>query len=423
MNVYDSERMADSLEKTHNLVSDPRLADAILLNTCHIREKAAEKVYSEVGKFSSLKNKNQKLKIIVAGCVAQAEGKAMLRRQPIIDAIIGPQAYQVLPKVLSLKSDKNKIFLEFQEEEKFSKLGHNRNKALLSSFITIQEGCDKFCSFCVVPFTRGAEYSRYADDIINEAKILSKKGCREIILLGQNVNAYYGKDRYGKKINLADLIQSLEKIESLERISYTTSHPADMSLDLIDLHRTSKKLNPYLHLPVQSGSDSILKNMNRKYSVKDYLSIIDKIRKKVPNIALSSDFIVGFPGETKKDFHNTLQLVQEVKFAHAYSFKYSKRIGTKADRIECKLSEHEKDERLQILQGLLNEQKKDFNKSFIGRELDILYKGKGKKNNQFRGTTRWMQTVVFDGRKEDLKNVFKVKINGAFDNCLMGELV
>ncbi len=423
MNVYDSERMEDSLNKTHNLVSAPDKADAILLNTCHIREKAAEKVYSEIGKFTDLKNKNKNLKIIIAGCVAQAEGKAMLQRQPIIDAIIGPQMYQTLPSILSNKFSNKKIFLDFDEEEKFSKLGWKRNNALISSFITIQEGCDKFCSFCVVPFTRGAEYSRSLEDIVKEAESLSQKGCKEIILLGQNVNAYHGKDKNNIQINLTKLILELEKIKKLDRISYTTSHPKDMDQELIDLHASSKKLNPYLHLPVQSGSDIILKNMNRKYTVKDYLDIIEKIRKKVPNIALSSDFIVGFPGETKKDFKNTLRLVNEVKFAHAYSFKYSKRIGTKANRINCSLSEKEKNERLQELQNLLKNQKKSFNMGFIGKEVDVLLKGKGKKDNQFRGATKWMQTAIFESNKNEIKSKVKLKINSAFDNCLMGELI
>ena len=329
----------------------------------------------------------------------------------------------LLQSILSNKFSNKKIFLDFDEEEKFSKLGWKRNNALISSFITIQEGCDKFCSFCVVPFTRGAEYSRSLEDIVKETESLSQKGCKEIILLGQNVNAYHGKDKNNIQINLTKLILELEKIKKLDRISYTTSHPKDMNQELIDLHASSKKLNPYLHLPVQSGSDIILKNMNRKYTVKDYLDIIEKIRKKVPNIALSSDFIVGFPGETKKDFKNTLRLVNEVKFAHAYSFKYSKRIGTKANRINCSLSEKEKNERLQELQNLLKNQKKSFNMGFIGKEVDVLLKGKGKKDNQFRGATKWMQTAIFESNKNEIKSKVKLKINSAFDNCLMGELI
>ena len=423
MNVYGSERMSDTVNKTHSLVSSPDNADAILLNTCHIREKAAEKVYSEIGKLADFKNKNKNLKIIVAGCVAQAEGKAMLQRQPIIDAIIGPQKYQELPDILSNKTNKRKIFLEFDEEEKFFKLGNSRKKSLISSFITIQEGCNKFCSFCVVPFTRGAEYSRSVNDVVEEARSLCQNGCKEIILLGQNVNAYHGNDSRNVQTNLAKLILELEKIKNLDRISYTTSHPRDMDEALIDLHASSKKLNPFLHLPVQSGSDTILKDMNRKYTSKEYLNIIDKIRKKVPNIALSSDFIVGFPGESRRDFKETLNLVKEVKFAHAYSFKYSKRIGTKANRIDCDISEKEKNERLQELQTLLKDQKKNFNLSFVGKEVDILLKGKGKKENQFRGATKWMQTVIFECKKSMVKSQLKLKVKDAFDNCLMGEIV
>ena len=423
MNVYDSDRMLDLVNKKYFLVSSPDKADAILLNTCHIREKAAEKVYSEIGKYAYLKDNNKKLKIIVAGCVAQAEGKAMLQRQPVIDAIVGPQMYQILPDILLDKLNNKKIFLDFDEEKKFKKLGYDRKKALISSFITIQEGCDKFCSFCVVPFTRGSEFSRNVDDIVQEAISLTDKGCKEIILLGQNVNAYHGTTKSNSQASLAQLILELEKIKKLDRVSYTTSHPKDMTQDLIELHGNSKKLNPYLHLPVQSGSDLILKNMNRRYTTKEYLDIIEKIRKKVPNIALSSDFIVGFPGETIKDFKDTLKLVKEVKFAQSYSFKYSKRIGTKAYNINCNLSEEEKDDRLQELQSLLNDQKKCFNKSFLEKEVEVFLKGKGKKENQYRGTTKWMQTAIFECNKNKVGEKVKLRINKAFDNCLMGELL
>jgi len=423
MNVYDSERMLETVSKTHNLVKSPNDADAILLNTCHIREKAAEKVYSEIGMFSDLKRKNKKLKVIVAGCVAQAEGNAMLQRQPLIDSIIGPQMYQHLPDILLDKSKKRNVLLDFNEQEKFSKLGAKRHIASISSFITIQEGCDKFCSFCVVPFTRGAEFSRTVQEIVNEAESLCQKGCKEIILLGQNVNAYHGMNKNNKQINLAGLIKELVKINQLERITYTTSHPRDMNDDLIDLHEDSEKLNPYLHLPVQSGSDDILKNMNRKYTSKQYLEIIDKLRKKVPNIALSSDFIVGFPGETKKDFQDTLNLVKEVKFAQSYSFKYSRRIGTKANRINCMLTEEEKNERLQVLQMVLNKQKNNYNKTFLGKRIEVFIKGKGKKENQYKGTTKWMQSTIFESKKHLETNKVKLKIKSAMDNCLLGDLI
>ena len=423
MNVYDSDRMLELVNKEYFLVSSPDNADAILINTCHIREKAAEKVYSEIGKYAYLKDSNKKLKIIVAGCVAQAEGEAMLQRQPLIDAIIGPQMYQILPDILLDKLNFKKIFLDFDEEKKFQKLGFDRKKALMSSFITIQEGCDKFCSFCVVPFTRGAEFSRNVEDIVNEAKSLTDKGCKEIILLGQNVNAYHGIGKSNAQTSLAKLIQELEKIKKLDRISYTTSHPNDMTQDLIDLHGNSNKLNPYLHLPVQSGSDLILKNMNRKYTKKKYLDVIEKIRKKIPDIAISSDFIVGFPGETKKDFKDTIKLIKEVKFAHSYSFKYSKRIGTKAYNVSCNLSEEEKDNRLQELQSILNDQKKCFNKTFVEKEVEVFLKGKAKKENQFRGTTKWMQTAIFECNKNKVGDKVNLRIKKAFDNCLIGELI
>ena len=411
MNAYDSDRMLETISKTHKLASNPKDADAILINTCHIREKAAEKVYSEVGKYSDLKNKKKHLKVIVAGCVAQAEGNAMLRRQPLIDTIIGPQMYQNLSKILLDETNKKNVFLDFREEEKFSKL------------ITIQEGCDKFCSFCVVPFTRGAEYSRSVEEIVNEAVSLCQKGSKELILLGQNVNAYHGVNKNNKQINLAELIKELANINQLERITYTTSHPRDMNNDLINMHLDCEKLNPYLHLPVQSGSDSILKNMNRKYTVTQYMNIIEKLRKKVPNIAISSDFIVGFPGETKRDFQETLKLVKEVKFAQAYSFKYSRRIGTKANRINCSITEEEKSERLHELQTLLNKQKTDYNNGFVDKKVEVLVKGKGKKENQYRGTTKWMQSVIFECDNSLEMNKVNLKIISAEDNCLLGDLI
>jgi tRNA-2-methylthio-N6-dimethylallyladenosine synthase len=313
--------------------------------------------------------------------------------------------------------------LDFREEEKFSKLGTKRNLASISSFITIQEGCDKFCSFCVVPFTRGAEYSRSVEEIVNEAESLCQKGSKELILLGQNVNAYHGLNNSNIQINLAELIKELANINQLERITYTTSHPRDMNNDLINMHLDCEKLNPYLHLPVQSGSDSILKNMNRKYTATQYINIIEKLRKKVPNIAISSDFIVGFPGETKKDFQETLKLVKEVKFAQSYSFKYSRRIGTKANRINCSITEEEKSERLHELQTLLNKQKTEYNNGFINKKVEVLVKGKGKREKQFRGTTKWMQSVIF--KCDDSLDVDKVclKISSAEDNCLLGDLI
>ena len=422
MNGYDSERILESVYKTHNQVSSPELADVIVFNTCNIREKASEKLYSEIGKIAEFKKYRKNLKLVVAGCVAQAEGRAMIMRQPNIDVIIGPQMYHSFSQILEKSKREKQIRLDFENKEKFKKLGTKRIFSNLTSFLTIQEGCDKFCSFCVVPYTRGIEYSRNLDEIIKEASALVEKGCKEIILLGQNVNAYHGKDNYGKEMNLARLIKELEKQEGLERISYTTSHPRDMNEELIELHGNSDKLNPYLHLPVQSGSNKVLKMMNRKYSVESYKIILDKVRKRCPDIAISSDFIVGFPGETDDDFKQTIKLILDTEFAQAYSFKYSPRPGTSAARLKNFVPKDISDERLYVLQDLLNKQQKKFNEKFLNKELDILYKGKGKKQMQIRGTTKWMQAVNFQ-QGSDQKDFMKVRIIEAFSNSLRGELI
>ena len=426
MNEYDSNRIYDTVKNIGYIKTNDHLdADCYLLNTCHIRDKSKEKVYDEIGRVrKNYKNKKKPI-VIIAGCVAQAESGEMVKREPYIDIIIGPQSYHKINRIIENFNFKNKRELtEFDTEEKFNYLDKIKNNdSNVSSFLTIQEGCDKFCSFCVVPFTRGAEYSRSVEELVEEAKSLCEKGCKEIILLGQNVNAYHGRYKNKIQTNLAGLINELGKIGELERITYTTSHPRDMNDDLINLHQDNEKLNPYLHLPVQSGSDNILKNMNRKYTSKQYLEIIEKLRKKVPNIAISSDFIVGFPGETKKDFLETLSLVKEVKFAQAYSFKYSRRIGTKANRINCSLAEEEKDERLQELQIILNKQKVQYNKTFEGKKIEVLIKGKGKRDNQFRGTTKWMQSTIFESNKNIETDKVHLKIKSAMDNCLLGELI
>ncbi len=422
MNNYDSDRLLESLSDTHKKVINPEEADIIVLNTCHIREKAAEKIYSEVGKIKLLKKNNDKLKLIITGCVAQAEGKAMIKRQPIIDAVVGPQMYHKFPDILKKKNSKRVIKLDFEHDKKFNELRGKRIIANVSSFVTIQEGCDKFCSFCVVPFTRGSEISRKEEDIIKEVSMLVSLGSKEIILLGQNVNAYHGINSKNQEINLASLIISLESIKGLERISYTTSHPKDMNIDLINLHGISQKLNPYLHLPVQSGSNKILKSMNRKYTSEQYLKIIENLRRKNPNIAISSDFIVGFPGETKNDFAQTIKLVKEVEFAQAYSFKYSRRPGTKSSRMDNKeIILNEKNERLLELQELLNKHQKKFNNNFINKEVRVLIKGKGKKINQYRGTTKWMQVVNFESKKT-VNSFENVKITKSSNNSLLGEV-
>ena len=423
MNSYDSDRLLESVQSTHKQISSPENADVIVFNTCHIREKAAEKIYSELGKIKEIKKSNNDVKLIITGCVAQAEGKAMISRQPIIDAVIGPQTYHKFNKVIEEVKNKRVLELEFESKDKFKSLKKKRLTFSKSAFVTVQEGCDKFCSFCVVPFTRGAEASRKSYHIIEEVNELVENGCKEVILLGQNVNAYHGINENHKEVNLAKLIVSLEKIKELKRISYTTSHPIDMHEELIELHGNSKKLNPYLHLPVQSGSNKILKLMNRKYTVQSYLKIIDNLRRKCPDIALSSDFIVGYPEETKKDFKDTIKLVKEVNFSQAYSFKYSSRVGTKSARSQSDdICNQEKNDRLRELQELLNSQQKQFNTNFISKKVEVLVKGKGKKPDQYRGTTKWMQVVNFELSKEvrDIEDVNIIKVS---NNSLLGEVL
>tara|TARA_A100001011_G_scaffold166070_2_gene174762 strand:- start:11065 stop:12309 length:1245 start_codon:yes stop_codon:yes gene_type:complete len=412
----------ESIKDTHEQVVSPEMADVIVFNTCHIREKAAEKIYSELGKIKKIKKINLDTKLIITGCVAQAEGRAMIKRQPIIDAVIGPQMYHKFKNVIDQLKHKKVMELDFQSNEKFKALQNKRSIFNRSAFVTIQEGCDKFCSFCVVPFTRGAESSRKVNDIYNEVEYLVENGCKEVVLLGQNVNAYHGLNYKNEEVNLARLISTIEKIEDLKRITYTTSHPNDMHEELIQLHGSSDKLNPYLHLPVQSGSDKILKLMNRKYNKKLYLQIIDKLRKKCPDIALSSDFIVGYPEETKKDFQETIKLIKEVEFAQAYSFKYSSRLGTKSSRNNSNnICDQEKNERLQKLQEILNYQQKSYNNKFLLKNLKVLVKGKAKKKNQYRGITKWMQVVNFEISRE-VNSFENIKIIKSSNNSLLGEV-
>ena len=423
MNSYDSERLLESVQGTHKQVNSPETADVIVFNTCHIREKAAEKIYSELGKIKEIKKNNSGAKLIITGCVAQAEGRAMISRQPIIDAVIGPQMYYKFNKVIEEVKNKRVLELDFNSQDKFKSLKKKRLTFNRSAFVTIQEGCDKFCSFCVVPFTRGAETSRKSYHIFDEVDHLVDNGCKEVVLLGQNVNAYHGVDKDNNEVNLAKLIISLEKIKGLKRISYTTSHPIDMNEALIELHGYSNKLNPYLHLPVQSGSDKILKLMNRKYTKESYLKLIDRLRNQCSDIALSSDFIVGYPDETKRDFQDTLNLIKEVNFAQAYSFKYSSRVGTKSARNNVdNVTNEEKNDRLQELQELLNSQQKKFNTNFIAKKVEVLIKGKGKKINQYRGTTKWMQVVNFELSKGP-KSIENVKIIKVSNNSLLGEVL
>ena len=429
MNVYDSERMYELMAPHGYKQSDDYSeADVIILNTCHIREKAAEKIYSELGRIAPIKKmlakKGKNTNIVVAGCVAQAEGSEIINRQPIVDIVVGPQTYHKLPEFLSRIQKKSSRIVDtnFPIENKFDSLHHNREVANVTSFLSIQEGCDKFCSFCVVPYTRGLEYSRPASDIINEAKILLKKGAKEICLLGQNVNAYSSVQNK-KSWNLARLIREIANLEGVKRLRYMTSHPIDMSDDLIRAHGEVSFLMPYLHLPIQSGDDDILKRMNRGYNVKLYLDIINKLRIVRDDIAFSSDFIIGFPGETDQAFNNTLKLIKEVNYAQAYSFKYSRRPGTPGSIMKQQISEEIKDERLSILQQLLNKQQIDFNCSFKGKELEVLLEKPGKKDGQLVGKSPYLQSIYVNSKTNKIGDLLKLKIMSTTKNSLEGKLI
>jgi len=405
MNVYDSQRMADVLKPAgFDLVEAPEQADLILLNTCHIREKAAEKVYSEVGRLRQLrdvmKTQGRDLMIGVAGCVAQAEGAEMMRRAPIIDLVLGPQTYHRLPHLVQQAAAQKAggksarvLDTDFPAEAKFDYLPTNSTYEGSSAFLTVQEGCDKFCTFCVVPYTRGAEFSRPVRDIVAEAQRLAQNGVMEITLLGQNVNAFHGEDINGKTATLGRLIHRLAEVEGLERIRYTTSHPRDMDAELINAHRDVPQCMPYLHLPVQSGSNRILDAMNRQHDRDMYFRIIEDLRTARPDIALSGDFIVGFPGETDADFADTMDLVERVQYAQAYSFKYSSRPGTPASTIGEHVDEAVKSERLASLQALLNQQQIAYNAAAVGRTMDVLLDRPGKEPGQLLGRSPYLQAV------------------------------
>ena len=423
MNVYDSQRMGEALVSDgYELTEKPDSADLILLNTCHIREKAAEKIYSELGRYKKLKANKPSLKIGVTGCVAQAEGKEIIKRQPLVDLVVGPQAYHRLPKMLqSLSEGKRSIDIEFPTEDKFLHLPKMHvTKLPPAAFLTVQEGCDKFCAFCVVPYTRGAEVSRSPKHLIAEAQGLVEKGVVEITLLGQNVNGYLFEN-VGDGWDLARLISELAKIPDLKRIRFTTSHPNDMSDSLINIFGNEEKLMPYLHLPVQSGSDKILKAMNRRHSVDKYLNILSRVRKARPDIALSGDFIVGFPGETDSDFQDTLDLCNEVGYAQAYSFKYSSRPGTPAAELE-EIEEEKKSERLLSLQSLLTLHQKNFQKRMIGNKYPVLIEKKGKEIDQVVGRSPYLQPVFIKGSIDLLGNIVPVEMKSYRTNSLEGEI-
>ena len=423
MNVYDSERMAESLGGAGYTLSDHvEGADMVLLNTCHIREKAAEKLYSDLGRIKKIKADHPNMKVAVAGCVAQAEGGEIMRRAPVVDLVVGPQSYHRLPALeAEIRTGKRALDTEFPPEDKFDHLPKRSTLGRATAFLTVQEGCDKFCACCVVPYTRGAEVSRAPQRILAEATALVEKGVREITLLGQNVNGYHGSDG-SKDWGLAQLIRALCDMKGLERVRYTTSHPNDMEDDLIRAHGDCEKLMPYLHLPVQSGSDPILKAMNRKHTAQDYLRLIERIRAARPDLLLSSDFIVGFPGETDADFEATLALVETVGFASAYSFKYSARPGTPAAE-RPNVPKDVSDARLQTLQQLISRQQKDVQDSMVGRELTVLFEKPGREPGQMVGKSEYLHAVHVaapDVRAGDLRRVRIVK---SMQNSLTGALI
>jgi tRNA-2-methylthio-N6-dimethylallyladenosine synthase len=423
MNVYDSERMAEALGGNGYVeVGSPEEADMILLNTCHIREKAAEKVYSELGRFRGLKADKPGLKIGVAGCVAQAEGAEIMARQPMVDLVVGPQSYHRLPEMEARAGTEKVIDTDFPEEDKFARL-RERPKAKRgpTAFLTVQEGCDKFCAFCVVPYTRGAEVSRPAARILHEARDLVDRGVREITLLGQNVNAYHGAGPEGGDWTLARLIRALDRIDGLERIRFTTSHPNDMGDDLIAAHAECGKLMPYLHLPVQSGSDRILKRMNRRHTAESYMRVVERIRAARPDILLSGDFIVGFPEETEADFRATMELIEAVNYGSAFTFKYSPRPGTPAAE-RPQVDPAEADERLHRLQALILRQQQAAQDSMVGRTVGVLFEKPGRRPGQMVGKSDYLHSVFVDAEELDAGDLRRVRIVSSGPNSLQGVL-
>ena len=421
MNEYDSNRIIDTVkkigfEKTDNLEE----TDCYLLNTCHIRDKAKDKVYHDIGRVKKSFRLKKKPFVIVAGCVAQAENDEMLKREPYIDLVIGPQAYHKINNKIEEFLHKQKRIEEtdFEAESKFNYLNKIKNtSSKVSSFLTVQEGCDKFCHFCVVPYTRGPEYSRPFNKIIDEAKILSENGAREIILLGQNVNAYKNEN-----FRLSNLILEIEKIPEIKRIRYSTSHPQDMTEDLIDVYSFSKKLMPLVHLPVQSGSDKILKLMNRKHLISDYLKTYEKLKSINPNIEFSSDFIIAYPGEEEEDFNATFELIKKVKFINSFSFVFSPRPGTIASNLKL-IDKKTSQRRLEKIQRQLFDNQILMNKSLENEQIEVLVENRTKESNKFFGRSEYMTSVIFDGNDQEVGNIIKVKISDSNQNTLFGESV
>ncbi|MEQ8250475.1 MAG: tRNA (N6-isopentenyl adenosine(37)-C2)-methylthiotransferase MiaB [Oceanibaculum nanhaiense] len=434
MNVYDSARMADVLAPLGYAPAEtPDGADMVIINTCHIREKASEKTFHELGRLRQLKDRKAaeggRMVLAVAGCVAQAEGAEIMARAPYVDMVFGPQAYHRLPEMVARATrasggpgERGVLDTDFPVESKFDHLPEEQALQGHSAFLTVQEGCDKFCTFCVVPYTRGAEFCRPAAQILEEARRLVRAGAVEITLLGQNVNAYRGEGPDGRDWGLGRLIRALAEIDGLARLRYTTSHPRDMDDDLIAAHGEVPALMPYLHLPVQSGSDRILEAMNRKHKAEDYLRIVEKLRAARPDLALSSDFIVGFPGERDADFEATLQLVRDVGYAQAFSFKYSARPGTPAALLELQVDEAAKTERLAALQALLGEQQTGFNRSMAGRTLPVLVEKAGKFPGQLIGKSPYLQSVVIEGTPRLIGSIVPAVISAGYQNSLAGSV-
>ena len=425
MNVYDSNRIFDLVKKIgYEKTEKYEDANCYILNTCHIRDKAKEKVYHEIGRVKKIFRAKKKPIIIVAGCVAQAENKEMLNREPYIDIVMGPQSYHKINDTILnyIKKNKREEQTEFETIEKFNYLRKIKNKdSNVCSFLTIQEGCDKFCSFCVVPYTRGPEYSRPFKQIMNEAKELIQNGCKEIILIGQNVNAYRYEESK-KTLKLSDLIMELERFPEIKRIRYTTSHPKDMTDDLINCYKHSEKLMPLLHLPVQSGSNNILKNMNRKHTIEDYFLIYKKLKKINKNIEFSSDFIIGYPGESNQDFENTLELVNKINFINSYSFVFNPRPGTAAENLDP-VKKEISDKRLSIIQNILFKNQINRNKSFENMIVNVLVENQMKDKTKLFGRTEFMTPVIFEGEIKNIGQIIEVKINSSNQNTLFGKII
>ena len=433
MNVYDAERMGDlAAEMGYRDATRVEDAELIVLNTCHIRERASEKIFSELGKLRELKEerarRGQRTTLVVAGCVAQAEGAEILRRQPAVDVVVGPQSYHRLPQLLrEARVRPGVVDTDFPAEDKFARLPTSSPDAIrrrgVSAFVTVQEGCDKFCSFCVVPYTRGAEASRPLADVLSEIARLADAGVREVTLLGQNVNAYHGLDARGHAIGLAGLIRAAALTPGIGRVRYMTSHPNDMSDDLIAAHRDVPALAPYLHLPVQSGSDTVLKSMNRRHRVADYLDVVARVRAARPDVAFSSDFIVGYPGETDNDFDQTLALVRAVGFASSYVFKYSSRPGTPAAEMSGQIDEDTKARRLAVLQDLIEDQRQTFNLASVGQRVEVLFEKPGRREGQVIGRSPYMQSVFAEGPPSMIGQLAEVEMIAIEPRSLRGRIV